>query len=166
MSAQREWKPGDVVAVANQGSGLRNLRGIVVSNPSMVRGWAVILPDRGREQMAFGEKELRPLAVIDPEDREQADRLFRLWCDSLGGPAMGEQVDAMQAALRDFANPTAPEPRNDGALIECDYDGKHGRAVRLGGSWTFYGDALRDSGAIYEDFTNVRVLSEGVTDAD
>jgi hypothetical protein len=54
------------------------------------------------------------------------------------------------------------QPQGDGALVECDYDGKHGRAVLLGGCWTFYGDCLRDHGAIYEDFENVRVLTEGV----
>ena len=49
----------------------------------------------------------RPVAVIDPEDRQQVGRLVAL-CNFL------PRVIEMQAALREFANPTPPRPDEPG----------------------------------------------------
>lgn len=144
-----EWKPGDVAMVMSRGGD--SLIGIRVPY-----GWEFGTGDLRDSDI----EDVRPLVVIDPEDREQVERLVEAMGYSIG---TGARVDDTQEALRSLAQPEPDEPMNDGALVECNYDGKHGRAVRLGGSWTFYGEALRDGGAIYGEFTAVRVLSEGVT---
>lgn len=49
----------------------------------------------------------RPLVVIDPEDREQVERLEFLYVGNAGGS--GRTIaDYLQAALREFANPKPP----------------------------------------------------------
>lgn len=90
----REWQPGDVV-VAYDG-----LRWTKV-------GWNRWIDAEGDERHLSDNamnKEGRPLVVIDPEDCEQVERLALLCI-------YGLDADAMQAALREFANPTPPKPR-------------------------------------------------------
>ena len=116
----------------------------------------------------------RPLVVIDAEDREQVERLTDLYeraiPDGLVTPTAS--TDALQAALREFANPTPPkpdEPTGLGAVVE-DADGR--RWVR----WHCDGDPMHvsknrpwsgangvGSDRAYDDINAVRVLSEGVT---
>lgn len=50
----------------------------------------------------------RGLALLDPEDREQAGRLVRAFWDN--GTDDCDDAAAMQAALREFAAPTPPKP--------------------------------------------------------
>lgn len=62
-----------------------------------------------------------PVAVISPEDREQVERLSALYGINLryagtAGPTVDEAADAMQAALREFANPTPPKPEEPTGL--------------------------------------------------
>jgi hypothetical protein len=49
-----------------------------------------------------------PLAVIDPEDREQVERLLTLFWDN--GTDECNDTKALTAALREFADPTPPKP--------------------------------------------------------
>ena len=113
----------------------------------------------------------RPLVVIDPEDRESVERLIRLWgqqFDSWTPEPSGTNGDRMQAALREFANPTPPkpdEPTGLGAVVE-DAEGKrwirsadHGRDPwHSNGSRQINGRTWH----MWSDLNVVRVLSEGV----
>lgn len=58
--------------------------------------------------------EARPLVVIDPEDREQVERL---WDAIMGVAGIGE----MQEALREFADPKPPtcSAHGEAACAEC-----------------------------------------------
>ncbi|RNL64396.1 hypothetical protein EFK50_07685 [Nocardioides marmoriginsengisoli] len=79
-------------------------------------------------------KTAHPLVVIDPEDREQVERLREAasrWADRVPYANMREDgdlthLDAMQAALREFADPKpsacTEEPRDLAARI-VDRDG-------------------------------------------
>lgn len=59
----------------------------------------------------------RPLVVIDPDDREQVERLVKAcpadWNFEQDAETLRECIDGMQAALREFANPTPPKPYRD-----------------------------------------------------
>jgi len=112
-------------------------------------------------------KTTRPLVVIDPEDREMADRLADLFVDGLPSvepSTRGRQIDAMQAALRSLiAPPKPPEPTGMGAVVEDD------EGVRYVGLGDHYGGGqLRWKGGrgmtftSYADINAVRILSEGV----
>lgn len=66
--------------------------------------------------------DVRRLVVIDPEDREQVERLvetIRIEADKGDRRVIvGGYVDAVQAALREFANPTPPtEPTDPKARV-------------------------------------------------
>lgn len=84
-------------------------------------------------------KATRALAVIDFENREQVERLLVQYCTEYGDGTTYEPngrhqqaTAAMQAALREFANPTpkVEEPLGLGAVIETN-DGR--RFVRVAG---------------------------------
>lgn len=99
----REWKPGDVAATDYQGYKSRAFvvegRACPLTHPEAAHwhgqggGWNP-LDDRAASY--------RPLVVIDPEDREQVERL---WVAMLNV----NRANA-QAALREFANPPEPKP--------------------------------------------------------
>ena len=110
----------------------------------------------------------RPVVVIDPEDREQVERLIRAQDVSFDGVARENVTDAdlldMQAALREFANPTPPkpdEPTGLGAVVE-DAKGTRWVRVRDGFNWRWRNDRLGEQ-TTYAYVDAVRVLSEGVT---
>lgn len=99
-------------------------------------------------------RDARPLVVIDPDDTEAVERLT----DAFTRHNYGD-VEAMQAALREFANPTPPkpdEPKGLGAVVVAG-DGRgwihHGR-----GRW------MRDDATVlgWADLDVLRVVSEGV----
>lgn len=157
----REWKPGDVAMVSN-GEDVA-WRGIVrprrAANDALEFAYVTGGFDMVGE-LAEGYA-ARPLLVIDPEDREQVERLAKAVWDR---PPNEDGADAFQNALRSLLSPPTPEePTRDGALIACELSGRPGRAVLLAGSWTFYGQHLRDHSAHWGDFDAVEVLSEGVT---
>lgn len=63
------------------------------------------------------ESQTRPLVVIDPEDREQVERLLTsLLGMSFAAHACGS-FTCLQTALREFANPTTPEPTDPRAHV-------------------------------------------------
>ena len=171
---KREWKPGDVALVE---AGLRTTVGdwprvALVShrrehaNPNLLEfayatGGFDMVGDLAEGFTA------RPLVVIDPEDREQVERLATefLTCARSLPATINAVADTMQAALREFANPRPPKPEEPtglGAVVE-DAEGNR---------WVLYthpdnhapwcdGSASCD----YDEIAAVRVLTEGVRDA-
>ena len=108
----REWKPGDVALVND------------VTRPdapwkvAMCVASAVPTISETRWRIDSGEvwgsvSQARPVVVIDPEDREQVERLLTLLRAQDRAP---ETADIMQAALREFANPTPPRPEEPQGL--------------------------------------------------
>lgn len=124
----------------------------------------------------------RPLVVIDPEDREQVERLAEMFhacrplaikwddCTSADRKASG---DAMQAALRSLIAPPRPaEPTGLGAVVE-DENGR--RWTRIAADDDPVDEYLRTqlsppwrsrgmSAKWWAHLRAVRVLSEGVRD--
>lgn len=120
-----EYKPGDVALVeagcwANRKVGLRLAEGWAHVNGVNRDGDGVVSP-------------VRPLAVIDPEDREQVERFAGLLhnydahlADDPHRESAWESLTA--AALREFANPTPPkpdEPMGLGAVVRVQ--SRHGK---------------------------------------
>lgn len=159
MSA--EWKPGDVAMVTG-----RWIRTEDHSERYAVRragGWI------SRASISIADWEVsdaRPLAVIDPEDAEQVERLT----DGLYGGHHGGTV-RVRAALREFARPTPSidEPRGLGAVVE-DADGKRFTRVCTKhvfqpevSEWRCNGAAdLERSNVQWSAINAVRILSDGV----
>lgn len=165
---KREFKPGDVAKACYDGDELIYLRVRSRYNEKGER-WE---SQEGSHSYAFESADwFRPLVVIDPEDREQVERLARLWASHAG--EFDTTPGRMAAALREFANPTPPieEPTGLGAVVE-DAEGR--KFVRVadpvdgwmvGKQWQRIGgeiSAVRNFG--WSDLRNVvRVLSEGVS---
>lgn len=101
-----EWKPGDVAMVECSDGEWRRAayRRATVGNPE---AWE--FEDGARRRV--NESRTRPLVVIDPEDREQVERLMKglpvSWdLFQSDDPELGEEtIAAGQHALRDFATP-------------------------------------------------------------
>lgn len=170
MSA-REWKPGDVAMVS-----VRGADPVIAIRDSY--GWAhnTLGPGRAHAHWtAFCEVEpIHPLVVIDPEDREQVERLMSVYVsEALDRGAMSysghvdKRNDSMQAALREFATPTPPkpdEPQGLGAVVEdaaghlwVKVPGEDG--TKSSQTWT----SAHSTDATWDAVAAVRVLSEGVT---
>lgn len=152
----RDWQPGDVGIYASA---------IVIFGN---KGWVWAITGLSCMDQARVAKCARPLVMLDPEDREQVDRLAAL----VAREAIGSipTNDATQAALREFANPKPriEEPRGHLAVVE-DADGMRWvnwrdprQAVVHNCPWI----SVHDSpGAAREwsDVNAVRILSDGVT---
>lgn len=140
-------------------------RGEVRAYRTLAGRW--ITPGGGHVYYDAQVTAVRILPTIDYNDREQVERLHALWCAAIvsKGTSAG-QIDNLQAALREYANPTPPkpaEPTGLGAVVE-DADGA--LWVRLttrnsGACWKH--SDLRTLRAPYADFAATKVLSEGVT---
>lgn len=168
MSA-REWKPGDVAEYDNTR--------IFRTEDSTGARW---VDADGDERFGPALRTARPLVVIDPEDREQVERLaiaYTLRHNYAGKPWEDREqhnrdlvIDSLADALREFANPKPPkpdEPRGLGAVVE---DAEGLRWVRTGVEpypWASTGQT--ESGTCFtdarkfSDIDAVRVLSEGLT---
>lgn len=147
----REWKPGDV-AISYYGRVFRTKAGWRFDDDS---GPA---PDSEC-------RHVRPLVVIDPENREQVERLEAAFAKQCNWSHFSEaRQDAMQATLREFADPMPPkpdEPMGLGAVVEAIYDN---RFVHIGnGGWQRVekGDT-QGQVCTYDEVAVLRVLSEGV----
>jgi len=132
----------------------------------------------GQEEVA----DVRPLVVIDPEDREQVERLAINYAavasDRLGDEYLAwenrsaearDRIAAdLTAALREFANPTPrkpEEPTGLGAVVE-DADGD--LWVRVDDPAASWIKSVRDGGVRthrcnWVALAPVSILSEGVT---
>lgn len=158
---RREWEPGDVAMVTWPGGSsevlFRHLRGAdydIEEWRSATDGCAYPTPDQ-----------LRPLAVIDPEDGEQVERLL----DSLRGMSFSAHACGaficLRAALRELADPTPPkpeEPKGLGAVVE-DVEGV--RWVRVNQRTGTQEWRCCDYNGEFRNYAAVdarRVLSEGI----
>jgi hypothetical protein len=137
----REWQRGDVAFIPGVGRAL--MTGC---------GWL----SQGMRSPAHAVEaylDPRPLVVIDPEDREQVERL--------GGGTGHVNVNWLQDRLRAFADPKPEEPTGLGAVVECD-DGA--TFVRVG--LTIANPWVRAGFGTYHRWSEIDatacVLSEGV----
>lgn len=160
----REWKPGDAAVAEWMG---REVRGFIDTDG---RFYTTDQSVNGVSSSAFALSSLRPLAVVDTEDRREIQRLLIAFCRAANltvGTISG--TDAMQAALREYANPKPPrpaEPQGLGAVVE-DEDGTlwfrmaYENQTWPGEVWQEqYGDA--DRWSKWDSVAAVRVLSPGV----
>lgn len=131
----------------------------------------------GGSIIALGETSCdfcQPVAVIPFEDREQVERLNSTQDAEYGRRGIcvedydGVDADVMQAALREFANPTPPiaEPQGLGAVVEDASGDKWILVYDFHGDtkcWAKHGEVgVVSDWRNYADLTAVRVLSEGV----
>jgi hypothetical protein len=166
--SRREWKPGDVALVDGCVALVWREEG-GDSRPSFV------YTDRDGDSCSVwaNSNDARTLVVIDPEDREQVERVLIAmteWAGRVPYSDMREdgdltQLDAAQAALRSLIEPPRPEePTGLGAVVE-DADGA--TYTRLDGDFApWYKTGVHYSDRpwrYFKDLTVVRVLSEGVT---
>ena len=157
---KREWKPGDVALVPGVGKALVLDDGRWSTQP---RG--VIHPRKGFEDLY----KARPLVVIDPEDREQIERLAQLLHDydaHLADDPHRESawVSLTSDALRKYANPKPPKPEEPtglGAVVE-DAEGRRWVQVDAEGGMWLPQDNLHERWRSYYEVDAVHVLSEGV----
>ncbi len=163
---KRDWKPGDVAMVTYGG---RSEIALVNHRPearselqfSYVRGFDMV-DDREVADSA------RLLVVIDPEDREQVERLRQDLINSGWTPDC--QADSLDDIFREFASPTPPkpdEPLGLGAVVE-DADGEVFIRTNPSGtnSWVPVDSGARAFTFPYREYDQiaaVRVLSEGVS---
>ena len=160
MLSAREWKPGDVALADGFFKGII-FRCLDPVNRNEAK-WMT-----GEEGRYYGSaRDVRPLVVIDPEDREQVERLARGWhaerehairWEKLSQHDRDESIRTQQAALRSLITPPRPEePTGLGAVVE-DEDGV---------TWVRSGDGYwhdSDGGtARWDAVKAVKVLSEGV----
>lgn len=159
--AARTWKPGDVARV----------NGAIAVRADDDQSWFTTAGRLSDPNVAYA----RPIVVIDPEQREQVERL-RDFVDAAHRDHGSQYVDgkgargnALQTALREYAEPKPQieEPTGIGAVVETE---AHVLCVRVGDTefpwvkasapgensyqWDGYG-GLPGGAAI-------RVLSEGV----
>lgn len=159
----REWKPGDV-ALVDYGRGVEVM---MRDHYGWTSAWAEITDSENVVES------VRPLVVIDPEDREQVSRLGDAFCKARWDHTPGSNecdpltFSSMQAALREFAVPTPPrpdEPTGLGAVVEDENGARHVRT--FAGAHRAWLGHIRDDGGertrTYAEIAAVRVLSDGV----
>jgi hypothetical protein len=169
----REWKPGDVVTATVGGR----------ENVRLVAGWSRYQPqlrwcemsprwgDGDDDECWFMPSQVndhRPLVVIDPDDREQVERLVRAYMHE--GEQRGhdvyetpDRIDGMQGALREFADPKPPKPDQPlglGSVIEDNEGRLWVRSDVDAPEWRCSTDPIWDEWA---GVSAVCVLSEGWT---
>jgi hypothetical protein len=154
MTAE-QWKRGDVAMVE-------------CSDGNWRRAFCVEYVGHGELEWEFQDGRLRrvrastarPLAVIDPEDMDAAPRLWELYVDADKGYTTPTQD--LQAALRQFANPTPPKPKAPtgwGAVVE-DSDGWYWTLIAPdSNAWANYG---HHGYRVYGEIDAVRIVSPGV----
>lgn len=154
MSA-REWEPGDVAMVTIFG----------IEHPALRQydGWTTECGHTNKEPRLGDVTAIRPLAVIDPEDREQVERLTRDYMNLSSGDDTGD----MRVALRSLITPLEPEEPTGLGAVAIDH--RDMKFVRCADGWVFAGDGQHQPGEYRNPLTwgdlsivSVRVLSEGI----
>lgn len=158
----REFKPGDVAMAQNE-HGVWD-RAILQVHPLGER-WVYGVAHATR---SVDWADVRPLAVIDPEDPEQVERLLNLyaaqWTHLPRSECDFDSTPTMQAALREFASPKPPEPTGLGAVVESADGRQWVRALPDGGpaKWRLVTlDGRIDPWAVWSAIPAVRILSPG-----
>jgi hypothetical protein len=154
----REWKPGDVAVVHSVND---------EDHRAVRRGGVWIKLDAEGYIIDHYAESVRPLVVIDPEDREAVERLADLFFAALY-PEMKntpghDDLTAMQAALREFTNPTPPkpdEPQGLGAVVEDEHGNRWIRTDPEAPGWTEWDAPVTRTP--YARIAAVRILSPGV----
>lgn len=160
----REWKPGDV-ALAKW----RNYVGVPALFVAARQRWIDV--DGVEFDGDENDLTLRPLVVIDPENREDVERLSEAIRDAekdCGQDFWEYDQMVLQDALRDFADPKPPKPEEPtglGAVVE-DASGttwvRAGLTIRERDDWRAVNSERVGWWSKYADIAAVRVLSEGV----
>lgn len=130
-----EYKAGDVVLHPKYG------RGIVQQGFAQWVEWPTLTGAKKLDEVA---DDLRRLVVIDPEDREQVERLAQAYLDKFGsGNSVAAIANQMQAALREFVKPT-PEPLTEPTDLAARVVDKDGDTwARIGDQWVSVVDGYR-----------------------
>jgi hypothetical protein len=108
--SERKWRPGDLIT-GDDGSRFwivevtANTTAAATRGRAWVPGSSAVDAD-GNGWRADSVEGARPLVVIDPEDREQIERLG-LALDRHSG--FENRWNEVQSALREFANPKPPK---------------------------------------------------------
>lgn len=164
----REWKPGDV-GLLKCTDGQERIAILTDRGPNLSPLWIAGSEHHGR----LNEITVRPVVVIDPEDREQVERLEADMAQRAGWIHLAntQRANALQAALRSLIAPPKPEePTGLGAVVE-DAAGNYWTRIYDGeGKGTaWYCDRPRPFDPSddhqwkhYADISAVRVLSQGV----
>lgn len=159
---EREWKQGDVAILSLvNGSETRALVDSFGWSDQSGMSWAL--------EGSRGYTSARPLVVIDPEDREQVERLRASLERMSFSPWACGAATCLTTALREFANPTPPkpdEPTGLGAVVEDAKGYRFVRGYEDEGThpWHIIDPAANHTFAWWKwsDIAAVRVLSEGV----
>lgn len=100
--------------------------GLVQLNATRGASGSFISCDVNRADFLAAVSEVLGVAVIDPEELEQVDRLDETYGAALNSAKPFESTtDAMQAALREYVKPTPPKPEEPTGLgaVAKDRDG-------------------------------------------
>ena len=149
-----EFKPGDVVVHPKYG------RGIV-----QTKGWVEFADVGNYADYADVAADLRRLVVIDAEDRRQVEQLEAAVREANGWNMLHHErrTAALQAALREFADPKPPrpeEPTGLGAVVEATHGNYFVRSERNPDRpWDRRGGGVCSYG--WGEIDAVRVISEG-----
>jgi hypothetical protein len=161
----REWKPGDIAVVTEQPATIGAQREAFVAVKDD-KGWFAVDPGVGW----FGNSDIvdaRPLVLIDPEDREQVERLANaIW--AYRGNIVSDLCSATEHGLREFANPTPPKPEEPLGLGAVVVDAEGRCWVRDTDNpgelnWLSSPRGISPKRSRYATIAAVKVLSEGVT---
>lgn len=113
---------------------------------------------------------VRPLVVIDPENREQVRSLLETYGRQFTDwtPELDSNVTRLQEALREFAAPKPSEPQGLGAVVRDANDGiwirvepYHPGSASFVHAWRFRAALAEAIQAPWAKVNAVQVLSEG-----
>ena len=152
----RDWKPGDVAVITSGGN--KGRVGLISATVGEETYLPVALPD-GEEEggvavLAYGQRSVRPLVAIDPDDQQDRARFHQMAINYIRGDWTAQE------SMRGLSTPPKPdEPTGLGAVVEDADGGVWIRAARIAHAWHH----PMGKWAEYRDIPAVRVHSEGVT---
>lgn len=134
------WKPSDI-ALVEAGCWANRVVALRSGVPSNM-GWAYWGEQNEKSSYTWSSDAsgivtpIRPLLVIDPEDRAQIKRLAVSICAEYGDARCEpEEVEHLQAALRSLLEPEVEEPEGIGALVICAGDGEPSVRIAVPDKW-------------------------------